>query len=173
MTSVYGIDPLLDTTFAQPKPKYCLQTGYQENTVMQLLDQFHPKFAYMVKKAKLAEQFADLQFRGTIFAPREDSLEESLLLNMDINTCRTLVKYHFMVGFFPREVLQSSFYQQLQPALASQQIKASLFQTEKGFPFLLLNDQVPILSYSGKLRNGYIHSIDRLLVDPYVQLNLN
>lgn len=171
MTSIYGIDPILDYTFAQENPKYCLNLKYEENTVMDILNKFHPKFAYMVKKAKLAQQFADLQFRGTIFAPMEESLEEDLIINMDINTCRTIVKYHFMVGFFPKDVLISSMYQQLQPALSSQQIRASLFQNEHGHKFNMLNDETPILHYGQQLKNGYIHVIEKMLLYPYLQLS--
>ena len=29
MTSIYGIDPILDYTFAQAKPKYCLDLKYE------------------------------------------------------------------------------------------------------------------------------------------------
>jgi hypothetical protein len=173
MSSIYGIDPILDYTFAQQSPKYCLNLNYPPNTVMDVLSKHHPKFAYMVKKAKLAEQFGDLQFRGTIFAPHEESLDEKTIMNMDINTCRTLVKYHFMVGFFPKDVLNQSFYQQLQPALASQQIRAALVQNEKNERFLVLNNEVPILHYGDMLRNGYIHVIERLMYYPYLQLNLN
>ena len=173
MTGIYGIDPIMDYTFAQEKPKYCLDLKFNENSVMDILEKYHPKYAYMVKKAKLAQQFSDLQFRGTIFAPKEESLDEKTIMNMDINTCRTIVKYHFMVGFFPKDVLNSSFYQQLHPALQTQQIRAALYRQENGQQFLVLNNEVPIIHYGEKLRNGYIHIIDKMLSYPFLQLNLN
>ena len=167
MAGIYGIDPILNYTFTEPQNNAILKgneklTGPTPGSLMDYLDKYHPKFAYIVKKGEFAQIFSDSQFRGTLFLPKEESLNENVVMNMDINTCRTVIRYHVMDGFYPKEVLMTSPFQQLQPRLHGQTIVASI----NWVPFLnmqtiVLNNCSPIEQFNIKCTNAYVHIISQ------------
>ena len=167
MAGIYGIDPILNYTFTEPENNAILRGNERLTTpppgsLMDYLDRYHPKFAYIVKKGEFAQIFSDTQFRGTLFLPKEESLDENLVMNMDINTCRTVIRYHVMDGFYPKEVLMTSPFQQLQPRLHGQTIVASIYWV----PFLnmetiVLNNCSPIEQFDIKCTNAYVHIISQ------------
>ena len=167
MAGIYGIDPILNYTFTEPENNAILRGNVRLTTpppgsLMDYLDKYHPKFAYIVKKGEFAQIFSDTQFRGTLFLPKEESLDENVVMNMDINTCRTVIRYHVMDGFYPKEVLMTSPFQQLQPRLQGQTIVASIHWV----PFLnmetiVLNNCSPIEQFDIKCSNAYVHIISQ------------
>lgn len=167
MVSYQGTYEFLDNKFTYPesvfKPNPEIKK-YPENSVMWYIEKFHPKYAMIVKKAKLDWQMADPQFRGTVFLPLEKSLNDDNILNMDINTARKIVKYHFMVGIFPKDVLYTSKYQQLQSTIKGHYIWAYI--TDKNV--LVLNNTTPVIFFDIKLNNGIIHIIPNLLMANFV-----
>jgi len=162
MVSYQGTYEFLDNKFAYPesvfRPQPVVKT-YPENTVMWYLDQFHPRFAMIVKKSRLDWQMADAQFRGTLFLPLDRTIDENAVLNMDANTARKIVKYHMMTGFFPRNVLYTSQFQQLQTTIKGYSIQAYVSDQNK----MILNLNTPIIYFDILLTNGVIHIITNLL----------
>lgn len=163
MAGIYGIDPILDFTYQNPTPIIKVEKTFPEDSLMYYIEKNHPKYAFIVKKADLAGQFADLQFRGTVFIPKEESLNENMVMNLDQNTARTIVKYHLMIGFFPKAVLTASAYQKLQPAIKSEIITAALYRMHDGNVTTVFNDETHVIHYDIQLKNGYIHILDKMM----------
>ena len=165
MAGIYGIDPILNYTFTEPQNNPILRGNEKvrsppPGSLMDFLNEYHPKFAYIVKKGEFAEIFSDSQFRGTLFLPNEEAVEENVVMNMDTNTCRTVICYHVMDGFYPKDVLSTSSFQQLQPRLQGHFILAS----KNWIPFLnmetiVLNNSCPIEQFDIKCTNAYVHII--------------
>jgi hypothetical protein len=169
MAGIYGIDPILNYTFTEPENNSILRGNEvlkpsPPNSLMSFLNIHHPKFAYIVKKAEFERIFGDELFRGTLFLPKEESLDENVVMNMDINTSRNVVEYHVMNGFYPKNVLTTSSFQQLQPRKEGHQILASIHWV----PFLnretvVLNNIAPIEIFDIKCINAYVHVISQPL----------
>lgn len=163
MVSYQGTYEFLDNKFTYPETVFRpnpIIKSYNENSVMWYINTFHPKFAMIIKKSRLDWHMADIQFRGTIFLPLERSIDENAILNMDINTARKIVKYHFMTGLYPKDVLFTSTFQQLQTTIKGYSIQAYI--SDKGF--MILNNNTPIIHYDIQLNNGIIHIIPNLLI---------
>jgi len=161
MVSLQGTFEFYDDKFCQPNNVFRVNPiiqSYSIESVMWYINKFHPKFAYLIKLARLDQIMADSQFHGTVFAPLEKSLNEAQLLNMDINTARKIVKYHFMMGLFTKAVLYTSNYQQLQSTIKGSYIWAEIVNQE-----MFLNFTTPILHFDIFLNNGIIHIINNLL----------
>lgn len=163
MVSYQGTYEFFDNAFTYPenvlRPRPLIKT-YPEHSVMWYLERFHPKYAFIVKLARLDWQMADASFRGTLFVPLEDSLNENEILQMDISTARRIVKYQFMVGLFPKDVLYTSPYQQLQSTIKGAYITASIQRPGE----MVLNYTTPIVFYDILLTNGIIHIISKMLI---------
>jgi uncharacterized surface protein with fasciclin (FAS1) repeats len=80
---------------------------------------------------------------------------------MDINTARKIVKYHFMTGIFPKNVLYTSNYQQLQSTIKGSYIWSQISQEGN----MILNFTTPIIFFDIYLNNGIIHIINNLLFE--------
>lgn len=146
MESVYRPTPVIKT--------------YSPHSVMGYLQQNHPKYAYLVKLAQLDWQMADVQFRGTVWVPQETFIQEDSLYNMDINTARKIVKYHLMMGLFPKKSLATSLYQQLQTSIKGSMITAFWDQS-----VLCLNtSQTYVVEFDKILSNGMVHIIHHSLI---------
>jgi hypothetical protein len=161
MAGIYGIDPFFTYTYEDPSynvAKDCLQ--YHPESLMSYLVEFHPKFTKIVENTKYYSGiFSDLQYRGTLFLPKEESIAESLLENMDINFCRRFVDYHSMDGFFPKTVLMTSPYQQLQTRIKGQYITASMYKIPSlnNEISLVLNDYAYIELFDKRIKNAFVH----------------
>jgi len=165
MVSLQGTVEFFNNEFAFPEAAYrpCpIVKTYQEGTVMWYIDKYHPKFAFLVKTARLDWRMDDPQFQGTVFLPLEESIQEDGILNTDPNTAIKTVRYHFMNGLFPRDVLYTSPYQQLQPSMDGNYIMATI--TDKNE--MILNYTTPIIYYDVLLKNGIIHIVSQLLNRP-------
>jgi uncharacterized surface protein with fasciclin (FAS1) repeats len=161
MTSLQGTFEFFNNEFCQPNRVFDVQPlieTYAEQSVMWYINKFHPKYAYLIKRARLDQIMSDPQFNGTVFVPLEKSINESELLNMDINTARKIVKYQFMAGLFPKNVLMTSKYQQLQSTIKGSYIWAEIVQDQ-----MFLNFTTPILFFDINMKNGIIHVINNLL----------
>jgi len=167
MAGIYGIDPILSYTFTEPENNAILRgneivRGPSPGSLMDYLNQYHPKFAYIVKKGEFARLFGDTQFRGTLFLPKEESLEENVVMNMDTNTCRTVIRYHVMDGFYPKSVLMTSPFQQLQPRMQGQLILASInWVPYLNMETIVLNNCSPIEQFDIQCSNAYVHVISQ------------
>jgi uncharacterized surface protein with fasciclin (FAS1) repeats len=165
MVSCQGTFEFYDDAFAYPesvfRPVPAIKESYPENSVMWYINKFHPKFAFLIKRARLDRQMGDPEFNGTVFLPLEDSILEDDIVNMDTNTARKIVKYHFMMGFFPKNVLFTSPYQQLQSTMKGSFIWAQMPTPDS----MLLNFSTPIVYYDIKMVNGIIHIIHNLLFE--------
>jgi uncharacterized surface protein with fasciclin (FAS1) repeats len=165
MVSHQGTYEFFNNEFAFPESAYrpCpLIKTYQEGTVMWYIEKYHPKFAFLVKTSRLDYRMDDPQFQGTVFLPLEESIVQDEIINADANTATKIVRYHFMNGLFPRDVLYTSPYQQLQPSMDGNYIMATI--TDKGA--MILNYTTPILYYDIQLSNGIIHIVSQLLDRP-------
>jgi uncharacterized surface protein with fasciclin (FAS1) repeats len=163
MVSYQGTFEFFDDAFCFPEnayPKRVENVTYPSNSITGYIVQHHPKFAYILKLSKLDGQMADQQFRGTIFLPLEDSIPDEYLPNMDTNTARRIVKYHFMVGLFPKEVLFTSPCQQLQTTMKGQMIMAMMPSSDS----MVLNNYIRILQFDILQTNGIIHIIEKMLI---------
>ncbi|MAI15342.1 MAG: hypothetical protein CMM15_15155 [Rhodospirillaceae bacterium] len=158
MASIYGIDPIFDITYLEPKPEKVV-VSYPINSLMHFLEKEHPKFAYLVKKAQFAERFASTKERTTLFLPSEDTLSLRMLQQFNIATCKNILRYHFIHGFFPPAVLQSSPYQQLYPDLKGQSIVCQSTATS-----ITLNGKVNVLSFT-PVSNACVYKIDHMMDD--------
>jgi len=160
MVSMQGVFPFFDYEFAEPARVLnvgpCPQT-YPPESIMGYLQQHSPRFAFLVKTARLDGQFADPSFRGTIFLP--DTLDENVVLNADVDTARRIVKYHLMIGYFPKNVLFTSPYQQLQTSIKGQMIRAVI----QGPSTMMFNENVYATEFDIWRLNGVIHRIDKPL----------
>jgi len=165
MVSYQGTYEFLNNDFAFPesvyKPKVEM-ASYPKNTVMWYIDSYHPKFAFIVKKAQMDMRMGDPQFQGTVFLPLEESIDEDSILNMDMNTANKIVRYTYMRGLFPRRVLYTSPYQQLQSSMDGSYIWATI--TDKDI--MMLNYIRPVVHWDIVLDNGMIHVISGLLNKP-------
>jgi uncharacterized surface protein with fasciclin (FAS1) repeats len=165
MVSHQGTYQFFDNSFAYPEAvmrpsPVVLETA--EHTIMGFLKRHHPRFAFVVERARLDRLLADLQSRYTVFAPPDEAFEEGVLLNMDTNTARKIVKYHMMVGAYPSNVLLTSPYQQLQTTIKGYSIYATI-DREAG---LVLNFTVPVVAFDAVLSNGIVHAIAGALSAP-------
>lgn len=168
MASIYGIDPFFTYTYEDSsfnRADSCL-TEYQpdKTSLMYYLQKKHPKFTQIVTMANLIGKFSDLQFRGTLFLPKEESIDEKMLANFDINTSRKFVDYHLMAGFFPQSVLMTSPYQQLQNYIRGQYITAGIYFLKKiKKETLVLNNSSYVEEFDIRTKNAFVHIIDRPL----------
>lgn len=158
MASIYGIDPIFDITYPQKEAKR-IEFNYPKDSVMYFLEKEHPIFAYLVKKAKFAERFASTKERITLFLPEETTLSLNMVQQFNIATCKNILRYHFIHGFFPPSVLQSSPYQQLYPDFKGQTIVCQTTPTS-----ITLNGTVHVLSFQS-VSNACVYKIDNLMND--------
>lgn len=171
MAGIYGIDPIFtytyeDTSFNQINSCNKKFTP-EENTLMYYLQENNPLFSEIVKMANYVGVLSDLQSRFTLFLPREESLQQLDIGNMDINSSRKLVEYHLMDGFYPKNVLLTSPYQQLQSKIKGQYITAALYINKKNNEQTLLLDETShIHEFDIRVKNAFIHIIDRPLPFP-------
>ena len=166
MAGIYGIDPILNFTYEDEfQQKNKMKTTFNPDTLMYYIENNNPNFAYIIKKAQLSQIFNDLQFRGTIFLP--EHLDKNMIMNMDINTCRTIVRYHMMNSFVPNTLLFSSPYQQLQSGIPGQYIKSRIIDNG-----IVLNNDVHIIEYEIRMKNGFIHKINKLMTYPFENILL-
>lgn len=170
MASIYGIDPFLNFTYENDlllEEKNKVDTSFKPNTLMYYIEKKNPTFGYLIKKAKLSQIFNDLQFRGTIFLPEEKSLDKNMIMNMDINTCRTIIKYHMINSFVPSSLLFSSPYQQLQSGIPGQYIRSRIINNN-----IVLNNDVYITDNEIRMKNGFVHVINKLMTYPFENILL-
>jgi hypothetical protein len=160
MVSMQGVYPFFDYEFAEPAKVLgvgaCPLT-YPQDSLMGFLQKNAPTYAFLVKTARLDWQLADPSFRGTVFLP--DTINENVVLNADVDTARRIVKYHLMIGYFPKDVLFTSPYQQLQTSIKSQTIRAVI----QGPSTLMLNENVYVTEFDRWCLNGVIHRIHQPL----------
>jgi len=166
MVSHQGTCQFFDNRFAYPeavlRPAPRVVDAAPPDTIMGFLKRHHPRFAFVVERARLDRLLADLQARYTVFAPPDEALDEGALLNMDTNTARKIVKYHMMAGAFPSNVLLTSPYQQLTTTIKGYSIYATI-DREAG---LILNFTIPVVAFDAVLSNGVVHAIGGLLNAP-------
>lgn len=162
MSGIYGIDPFFTYTYDEPSynlSSSCAET-FHPSCLMAYLEKNHPKFSQIVKNTKYyVGIFSDLQFRGTLFVPRDDSISEDLLRSMDINFCRRFVEYHMMDGYFPKNVLFTSPYQQLQTKIKGQYLTAAMYELSNKKLTMVLNNASMIESYDNRIQNAFVHVI--------------
>lgn len=157
-----GVYPFFDYEFTYPSRVLHQEPQaktYPKDSIMGFVQDHFPLFAFLVKTARLDWQLADPQFRGTLFLPH--NLEKNVVLNADINTARRIVKYHLMIGFFPKDVLFTSPFQELQTSIKGQMIRAVI----QGPSQLLLNSNTSVLHFDHWCQNGVIHLVDRPLFE--------
>jgi len=162
MVSYQGTCEFYDNTLFYPSnviPNQPQPITYPENSIMDYLHKHHPKFAYIAKTAQLNWYLASDGLRSTLFLPQEEGLNQKEILNLDQNTARRIIKYHLMTGLFPKDVLLTSPYQQLQSTLKGSWITA-IYQ----YPYLYLNNNNPVLMNDIQCKNGIIHIIQNLLI---------
>lgn len=171
MAGIYGIDPIFtytynDNSFNQINS--CSKNFKpEEDTLMFYLEENHPIFTKIVKMANYVGIFSDLKFRGTLFLPSEESLNDLDIGKMDISSCRKLIEYHYMEGFFPKTILLTSPFQQLQTKIKGQSIQAGLYINRKSNEQTLLLDNISyIQEFDIRTKNAFIHRIDRPLPFP-------
>jgi uncharacterized surface protein with fasciclin (FAS1) repeats len=162
MVSYQGICEFYNNDYLNPinvfktDPK---KINYPENSIMDYLEKKHKKFAFIAKLAKLDWYLSDIMLRSTLFLPLEESINENILLNMDINTARRIIKYHLMTGLFPFKVINTSPYQELQSTIKGSTITCILYNN-----LYVLNNDNPIIHVDINLNNGLIHIIQKMLI---------
>jgi len=164
MVSYQGTFEFFDNRFLAPSevlptlpPKIIT---YPKDSIMYYLEQYHPKFAFIAKKAKMDWYLASESLRSTLFLPTDESISESILLNLDINTSRRIIKYHLMSGLFPSYVLKTSPYQELFTTIKGSSITWIMYSDSE----IYLNNQIPILSMDHYYNNGIIHIIQEMMI---------
>lgn len=160
MVSLQGVCPFFDYEFTYPEnvvPTPQKIITYPPDSIMSFIEKQSPLFAFLVKKARLDWTFASPENRITIFLPLH--LNEQNVMNADINTARRIVKYHLMMGFFPRNVLETSPYQQLTSSIKGETILARLDRLG-----MILNDRSRVIEWDLSFFNGFIHLIDNPLL---------
>jgi len=168
MASIYGTDPFYTYTYQDSsfnRADSCMKEyEIDKSSLMFYLKQNHPKFTQIVSMANYIGKFSDLQFRGTLFLPKEESIDEKDLQNFDINTSRKFIEYHLMSGFFPQSILMTSPYQQLQNYIRGQYITAGIYILEKtGKETLVLNNSSYVEKFDITTKNAFVHIIDKPL----------
>jgi len=158
MVSYQGTCEFYDSTALFPRVP-TKQMTYPVHSIMHYLEHQHPKFAWIAKMAKMDWYLANDTLRSTLFLPLESSLEDSVLLNLDINTARRIVKYHLMSGLFPIDVLRTSPFQELQSSIPSSTIICVLYDSN-----VVLNYMSPIVKSDLRMKNGLIHWIEKMLI---------
>ena len=85
MASIYGTDPFYTYTYQDSsfnRADSCMKEyEIDKSSLMFYLKQNHPKFTQIVSMANYIGKFSDLQFRGTLFLPKEESIDEKDLQN--------------------------------------------------------------------------------------------
>jgi len=174
MVSYQGtFQPFDDSSFLACPPPFSRSRSdvqlrtYPSATISGYLQKYHPKFMFLVQLSKLDWQMADPSFRGTLFVPRENSIDESSLLVMDQSRARLIVKYHLLTdGTFPREVLSTSLFQQLETAVPGSPILA-FWDQDRDAPSsfserLCLNTSLNwVDEFDIACSNGLVHCIRR------------
>jgi len=156
-----GVCPFFDYDFAYPENVLRIaptKKTYPENSLMAYIRNHFPLWAFLIQTARLDWQFADPNFRGTLFIPQ--TINENVVMNADIDTARRIVKYHLMIGFFPKDVLFTSPYQQLQIAIKGETVRAVI----QGPETMMLNEGVYITRFDIWKQNGIVHVIDKPLL---------
>lgn len=156
-----GVYPFFDYGFvndatcpAVPNKK----NNYPENSIMDILERKHPKMAFIAKTARLDVQLGEMEMRATLFLPPEDRLSENMVKGLDINSARRFLKYHLLIGIFPKNVITTSPYQNLQTSIKGQMITARLEHV------CVLNDHSVIMEWDEIASNGVIHHISEPLL---------
>lgn len=160
MVSMQGVYPFFDYEFTEPAKVLGIPPQpktYPPDSIMGFLERHYQLFAFLVKTARLDWQMADPNFRGTLFLP--EKISENVVMNADIDTARRIVKYHLMIGFFPKDVLFTSPYQELQTSIKGQMIRAVI----QGPNHLLLNTDAHVVRFDQWCQNGVIHIINQPL----------
>lgn len=155
-----GVYPFFDYDFAEPSRVLGIppiQKTYPEGSLMGYIQKHAPEYAFLVKTARLDWQFADPNFRGTVFLPNK--IDQNVVMNADIDTARRIVKYHLMIGFFPKDVLFTSPYQELQTSIKGQTIRAVI----QGPTRMMLNEGCYITHFDHWSQNGVVHRISQPL----------
>ena len=172
MAGIYGIDPFFTYTYEDSSFNIAssCQESFDPQLLMGYLERYHPKFTKIVHGTNYYTGiFSDPQFRGTLFVPKEESIDESLFQNMDVNFCRRFVEYHTMDGYFPKNVLFTSPFQQLQSKIKGQSITSALYQ----FPqsnneySLVLNNQSMVDVFDIRVKNAFLHILSSPLSIPF------
>jgi hypothetical protein len=164
MTSLYGIDPIFDYSFTYPQNVLGTpveKKGYLQGSIMQILETKYPKFAFIVKTARLDEILSYDNSFFTLFLPVELPSKETIM-GMDIQEARTFVKYHLMSGMFPIDLLLSSNYQELNTTIKGQPILAirvAPFQIVFNNRSQFVIDSLSHAPVSIPCINGFIHLI--------------
>lgn len=162
MTSLFGIDPILDYSFTYPDNVFSspiIEKPYLKNSIMDILETNFRDFAFIVKTARLDELLSYNNSFFTLFLPVHLPSND-VIIKMDINDARTFVKYHLMSGLFPIDLLFSSNYQELNTSIKGQTIiaiKTSPLQIQfNNRSQFILSSHSP-LSFS--CLNGFIHLV--------------
>lgn len=156
MTSFQGTFQVFDdTSFLSIQGKPIKET-YKENTIISFLIKNHPKFAYIIQRAQWDWKLSDTNSKFTLFVPLEESISDDFLLTIDINTAINILKRHLMDGIFPKRVLETSIFQELQ---MKRGINELYLQNNQ----FIINNYIKIIYMDIKLQNGFIHIIDSLL----------
>lgn len=168
MAGIYGIDPFYTFTYEDKsfnKSNSCIYEFQPEKTsLMYYLQKQHPKFSQIVQLGKYMGKFSDLQFRGTLFLPKEESITTEMLTSFDINSARRFIEYHTMSGFFPKSILFTSPYQQLQNLIRGQYITGGIYiLKDTGKETIVLNNSSFIEKFDITTKNAFIHIINKPL----------
>lgn len=163
MVSLQGVYPFFDYGFIDDVPAVpALQVmnHYYENSIMDHLQKHHPKMAFIAKTARLDIYLSEPSLRCTLLVPPESTLSDKMLISLDINSARRFIKYHLLIGIFPKDVLLTSVYQKIQTSIKGEMIIARIDQDSK----CVLNDVSFITRWNIGATNGYIHFISSPLL---------
>jgi len=159
MTSVYGYYEIYDYSALQSPDTVYKKREYPPTSTMGKICKTFPKFTFLAQLAGLDWQLADPQNMATLFLPIEESMPIEWVRSCDRGLARRFVKYHFTMGYLPRDVLHTSLCYKLRSTIKGQDILVQRVNDR------FLFNGVSVLSYDNLTNNGVVHIIQRPLMD--------
>ena len=132
---------------------------YDPNTLLGYIQINHPKWFMILEKADRLHFFQKSYHNiWTMFIPNEDSLSFEFILNCDKNASLNLFNYHTLKGYYDKNILETSRFQNLNNLINGQSIYCISLPNE-----ILLNHKVMIQKYDILYENVIMHIISSLL----------
>ena len=163
MVSLQVVYPFFDYGFIDDvpaTPAFQVVNHYDENSIMDLLQKHHRKMAFIAKTARLDVYLSEPSLRCTLLVPPESTLSDNMLISLDIDSARRFLKYHLLIGIFPKDVILTSVYQKIQTSIKGEMIIARISHDSE----CVLNDISVITRWNIGATNGYIHLISSPLL---------
>jgi uncharacterized surface protein with fasciclin (FAS1) repeats len=117
------------------------------------------KFRYILRLSKLDDLYNDQQANFTLFVPTNDSIPESMLVNMDLLTARNIITASTLNYRITSDILSDSPCAYFTTNNAANRMFVSNFAGQT-----TINNYINLIGKDISATNGIIHVIDKMLL---------